>query len=127
MTSGVVRCCFLVVLVLSFRFKWGVVDIPPTAAHCRGVVGCLVDGCWAVIGQLLVGRWSIIKLREIQIFVVVPVDRWQWQFENAAVGVRPRLGVSSWKQPLCLGTASLISDLGKPAAMADTINGQSSL
>jgi hypothetical protein len=72
---------------------------------------------------LLVSRWLIIKLREIQFFVVVLVNRWQWQFENVAVGVRPRLGVSAWKQSLCLGTTSLISDLGKPAAMTDTIDG----
>jgi hypothetical protein len=82
---GVVCCCFLVVLALSFRFKRGDVNIPPTAAHCRGVVGWLVNNCWAVVGQLLVGHWSIIKLREIQMFVVVLVDRWQWRFENAAV------------------------------------------
>ena len=68
MTSGVVRCCFLVVLVLSFRFKWGVVDIPPTAAHCRGVVGCLVDGYWTVVGQSLVGLWLIIELGESRIW-----------------------------------------------------------
>ena len=86
-----------------------------------------MNGCWAVVGQLLGGHWLIIKLREIRIFVVVPVDRWQWRFENAAVGVRLRLGVSSWKQPLCLGTASLISDLDKPAMMADAIDGRSLL
>jgi hypothetical protein len=77
--------------------------------------------------QLLVGRWLIIKLRENQNFVVVSVDRWQWRFENAAVGIWPRRGVSSWKQPLCQGAASLISDLNKPAAMADAINGRSLL
>ena len=87
------------------------------------VVGCLVNG----LRQLLVGRWSIIKLRENQIFVVVLFDRWRWRFKNAAVGVWPRRGVSSWKQPLCRGAASLISDLDEPAVMADAIDGRSSL
>ncbi len=122
MAGGVVCCCFLVVLALSFRFKRGGVDISPTAVHCRGVVDWLVNGHWAVVGQWLVGRWSIIKLIKIRIFIVVPVDLWQWRFENAAVGVRPQLGESSWKQPLCLGTTSLISDLDKPAAMVDAID-----
>ena len=39
MVGGVVCCCFFVVLALSFIFKRGGVDIPPTAAHCRGVGG----------------------------------------------------------------------------------------
>jgi hypothetical protein len=43
--------------------------------------------------QLLV----IFKLKEIQKFVVVLGDRWQWRFEKAAVGVWLRRGVSSWK------------------------------
>ena len=86
--------------------------------------GCWLVGEWSctVVGQLLVGRWSIIKLGEIRIFIVVLVDRWQWQFENAAVGVWPWRGVSSWKQPLCRGAASLINDLDKPAGMADAID-----
>ncbi len=35
----------------------GGVDIPPTATHCRGVVGRLVDGCWTVVGQ---SGWSLV-------------------------------------------------------------------
>ena len=89
MAGGVVCCYFLVVLVLSFRFKKG---------GCRYFAySCALQrGCWLfgerLLGrrsQLLVGRWSIIKLGEIRIFDIVPVDCWQWQFENAAVSVRP--------------------------------------
>jgi hypothetical protein len=69
----------------------------------------------------------IFKLKEIQKFVVVLGDRWQWRFEKAAVGVWLQRGVSSWKRPLCRRAASLISDLNRPATMADTIDGRSSL
>jgi hypothetical protein len=79
--------------------------------------------CWAVVGQLLVGRWSIIELGESRIFIV-QIDRWQRQFESAAVGVRPWRWVSFRKRPLCLGTASLISDLEGTATTADAIDGR---
>ena len=82
------------------------------------------------------GEWSkavvrlslvIFKLKENQKFFVVLGHHWQWRFEKAAVGVWLRQGVSSWKQPLCQGAASLISDLGELATMADRIDGQSLL
>ena len=79
--------------------------------------------CWTVVGQLLVVRWSIIELEESQILIVW-IERWQWPFESAAVGVRPWRWVSSWKQPLCLGAAGLIRDLDGTAAMADAIDGR---
>ena len=69
----------------------------------------------------------VFKLKENQKFIVVLGDRWQWRFEKAAVGVWLRRGVSSWKRPVCRGAASLMSDLNKPAMMADTIDGRSLL
>ena len=92
MAGGVVCCCFLVVLALSLRFKKE--GYQYSAYSCALQRGCwlICEQSWAVVGQLLVGRWLIIKLREMRIVVVVPVDCWQWRFENAAVGVQPRLG-----------------------------------
>ena len=59
--------CLLLFFCPCFKI-WRVVDILPTAAHCRGVVGRLVDSYWTVFGQSWVGRWSIIEVGESQIW-----------------------------------------------------------
>ncbi len=61
-------CCCCCPCFKFLDSNGGIVNILPTAEHCRGVVGHLVDGCWTVVGQSLVGRWSIIELGESRIW-----------------------------------------------------------
>ena len=68
MADGVVCCCFLVVLVLNIRVKWGGCQYSADSCALQGVVGHSVDSCWSVVGQLLVGGWWIIELDESQFF-----------------------------------------------------------
>ena len=91
----------------------------------RGCV-CVVIVKWGVVvGRSLVSCWLFVgRCKRKQNFLIVLIDRWQRQFESVTVGVRPWQWVSSWKRPLCLGAAGLISDLDETAAIVDAIDGR---